>query len=70
MHRESGVLNYLDQARDYTYSVWPGSHIKKDVKMKFFEKPVYNYRIECETSESAWSMEDLREEFNSDAVKT
>ena len=66
MHNESGVLNYLDQARDYTYSVWPGSVIKKDVKMKFFEKPVYNFKIQCETSDEPISMEELRQEFRAD----
>ena len=34
----------------YTFSVWPGSQIKKDVPYKFYQKPIYNYKLECENN--------------------
>ena len=47
---ENGVLNSLDGALHYTYSVWPDSTIKKEVPYKFYQKRVINYDLECETS--------------------
>lgn len=60
------MLNYLDQGPSYTYSVWPSSEIKKDIEMKFYQKPIYNYKIECETSSEQQSMRDLRLNLNLD----
>ena len=34
--------------------------------MKFYEKPVYNFKIQCETSDEPISMEELRQEFRAD----
>ena len=67
VHSESGVLNYVDQARSVTYSFWPSSEIKKDIPMKFYQKPAYNYKIECETSSEAHSLADFQEVFKTEA---
>ena len=33
----------------YTYSVYPsGKEVKSKIKMNFYQKPIYNYRLECE----------------------
>ena len=45
---ENGVLNRLDNALHYTYSVWPSSEFKKNIPMKFWQKQVYNYDISCD----------------------
>ena len=43
------MLERLDNHLHYTYSIWPSSRfVKKNVEMKFYEKPVYNYKLECE----------------------
>ena len=34
--------------------------------MKFYQKPITNYKIECETSDAAQTMQNFREEFNFD----
>ena len=51
MQAESGVLNLLDQTPTYSYSVFPGSSVKKDVVLKFYQKPVAQYKLTCETTE-------------------
>ena len=43
------MLEKLEKALHYTYSFWPSSEaIKKQVEMQFYQKPIYNYRLECE----------------------
>ena len=63
VHSESGVLDYVDQARSVTYSLWPSSEVKKDILMKFYQKPAYNFKIECETSSEAHSVADFQAVF-------
>ena len=63
VHSENGVLNYVDQARSVTYSLWPSSDVKKDIPMKFYQKPAYNYKIECETSSEAHSLAEFQAEI-------
>ena len=49
---ENYVMNKLDEKLHYTYSVWPSNDFKKDVKLDFYQKPVNNYRLECDLDES------------------
>ena len=49
--KENGVLDFLDEHLHYTYSVWPSSRaVKGNVNMNFYQKPIYNYKLECELS--------------------
>ena len=46
---ENGVLYRLDEHLHYTYSVYPGSkQVKSKIRMGFYEKPIYNYKLECD----------------------
>ena len=45
---ENGVLNALESQRSYTYSFYPDSSVKKDIFMNFYQRPVYNWKLECE----------------------
>ena len=45
---ENGVLNALESQRSYTYSFYPDSNVKKDILMNFYQRPAYNWKLECE----------------------
>ena len=45
---ENGLINVMDDWNHYTYSFFPSSEIKKDIPMKFYQKPIYNYKLECD----------------------
>ena len=48
-HGENGVNKRLDQHLHYTYSVFPsGKEVKSKIQMNFYQKPIYNYKLECE----------------------
>ena len=49
MQKENGVLDNLESMQSYSYSIWPTSEaVKKQIEMKFYQKPIYNYKLECE----------------------
>ena len=49
LQKENGVLDRLEkESRSYTYSFWPSSAEKQDIELKFFQKPIYNYKLECQ----------------------
>ena len=53
------MLNSLDHHKHYTYSVWPSSYaVKSKVDLKFYQRPIYNYRLEC-AADPERSMETL-----------
>ena len=45
---ENGVGTILNNWIYYTYDIWPSHEIKKDVLLNFYQKPIYNYRLECQ----------------------
>ena len=47
---ENGLLNRMDEILHYTYSVWPSSEFKKEVILKYYQQPIFNYKLECEQS--------------------
>lgn len=55
------MLDKLEDTRTYTYSLWPNSEIKHSIEMKFYQKPIFNYRLECEPNAktSILAFEDL-----------
>ena len=49
MQKENGVLENLESLRSYSYSIWPTSFAtKSQIEMKFYQKPIYNFKLECE----------------------
>ena len=64
LQEENGVVSMLDDMRHYTYSIFPSSRaVKTPIEMKFYEKPIYNYRLECETSQEGKTMKDFMDTF-------
>ena len=55
------MLDKLEDTRTYTYSFWPNDEIKNEIEMKFYQKPIYNYKLECEPNAktSLLAFEDL-----------
>lgn len=47
LENENGVGTILNNWLTYTYDVWPSHEIKKDVPLNFYQKPIYNYKLEC-----------------------
>ena len=47
VHLENGVLTRLDEAISSTYSFWPSSESKKQVKMNIYELPIDNLKPSC-----------------------
>lgn len=46
---ENHVVSLLDEHLHTTYSYWPSLYeAKSSIKMSFFQKPIYNYRLKCE----------------------
>ena len=49
LQKENGVLDNLESLRSYSYSIWPTSvATKSQIEMKFYQKPIYNYKLQCE----------------------
>ena len=54
----------LEEHLHYTYSIFPSSEkVKSDVNLKFWQKPIYNYKLECELDPER-SMENLLKQVN------
>lgn len=47
MHLENGVLTRLDDTMHTSYSFFPGSFIKKDVGMIFYQLMLTNFKLGC-----------------------
>ena len=44
------VVEILDDTLHYTHSVYPSSlEVKSNVPMNLYQKPGYNYKLECQT---------------------
>ena len=46
---ENGVLDVLQRQLHYTYS-FPDDLVKKEIPLKVWQKPTYNWKLECENS--------------------
>ena len=62
LHLENGVLTRLDDTMHTSYSFFPSSAIKKEVPIKFFQRPQVNFKIECATDPTK-SYEALQQAF-------
>lgn len=41
-------MTRLDDTEHSSYSLWPGSFIKKEIDMKFYLRPMSDYKLSCE----------------------
>ena len=67
MHLESGVLTRLDDTMHTSYSFFPGSFIKKEVSMKFYQLPLTNFKLGC-WSQPESILELMRNQAKNDAT--
>ena len=61
---ENSVLNRLEESLHFTYSVWPSSEIKKNVPLNMYQRPIYNFKLEC-ANDKARSMTSVIERLTS-----
>ena len=48
---ENGVLTRMDDTMHTSFSFFPSSAIKKEVSLKFYQRPITNYKLECDIKE-------------------
>ena len=48
LQNESGVLGYLEENVHYTYFVFPGTSVKNNIEMNFYQRPTIQWSLECE----------------------
>jgi len=48
LEKESSVLFKVESRWHYSYTVWPGSSVKKPVMYSAFTRPVIPWSLECD----------------------
>ena len=44
------MLDVLRSSLHYTYTFFPDDSVKKEVPLKVWQKPTYNWKLECENT--------------------
>ena len=50
LQEENGVLDVLRDSFHYTYSFFPSDYVKQEVPLKVWQRPTYNWKLECENA--------------------
>ena len=66
---ENGVLTRLDSHFHTSYSLFPSSHIKKEIPMKFYQRATANYKLEC-AQDPEKSIDELYEVYHRQKERT
>ena len=45
------MLDVLRNSLHYTYTFYPSDEVKREVPLKIWQKPTYNWKLECENTE-------------------
>jgi hypothetical protein len=48
LQQENGVIQLIEELPHYTYFVFPGPSLKKQVTLQAFSRPTFPWSIECE----------------------
>lgn len=51
LQKQNGVLDILEKNKFYTFSVFPGSSIKKQITLTAYTRPTIPWNLECEKTE-------------------
>ncbi len=50
LHKQNGVQNVLDFNLHYTYFVFPGPSLKKNIKMEAYARPIIPWKLDCDAN--------------------
>ena len=51
LQEQNDILELLERNRQYTFSVFPGSSIKKQIKLNAYTRPTIPWKLECDNTE-------------------